>query len=457
MKITTISPKSQEQNCLTRVDHFMKRFQLKHLLATAHILKMKGISPFTLFQSIFILPFLKQEFFRNLIQSATKGTSFGKDAIYDFLKNPHFNWRKLMNSSSAAIISSFFDPLTSDPDERVLIIDDSPYERLRSKSVELLARVFDHVEHKFIRGFRLLQLGWSDGRSFVPFDFALLSSPKKSNRYQDITKELDKRTCGYKRRLEAITKSTELIVPLVKRALQHVQARYILMDSWFGFPVLIDALAQHLQVICRVKRMPTIRYSYKKRSLDLAELYRTIPKRRGKARIKGSVVVSLGTGRKVKIVFVKTGCGTDQWIALLTTQTNLPDDEIIRIYGKRWDIEVFFKMAKQYLRLTGEIQFRDFDGIIGYTTIVMHRYLFLAVEQREELDERSIGELFYHCCEEMADISFVEALHRILTLAMMRIRELRTMADDVIKEIIQTVMGVALSGLNIQLQANSES
>lgn len=42
---------------------------------------------------------------------------------------------------------------------------------------------------------------------------------------------------GAKRRKEAICKATELIGPMLKRALAAgVQARYLLMDSWFGMP-----------------------------------------------------------------------------------------------------------------------------------------------------------------------------------------------------------------------------
>lgn len=40
----------------------------------------------------------------------------------------------------------------------------------------------------------MLTLGWSDGYSFVPTGFAILSSANKDNRYQDIDNEIDKRT-----------------------------------------------------------------------------------------------------------------------------------------------------------------------------------------------------------------------------------------------------------------------
>lgn len=46
--------------------------------------------------------------------------------------------------------------------------------------------------------------------------------------------------------------------------------------------------------------------------------------------------------------------------------------------GQRLDIEVFFKMAKQHLKLAKEIQCRDFDALIAHTTTVFMRYMFLA-------------------------------------------------------------------------------
>ncbi|MFP3154388.1 hypothetical protein LQZ18_08155 [Lachnospiraceae bacterium ZAX-1] len=47
----------------------------------------------------------------------------------------------------------------------------------------LLVNTYDHVCHTFVKGFTLLTLGWTDGYSFVPADFAMISVAKESNRY----------------------------------------------------------------------------------------------------------------------------------------------------------------------------------------------------------------------------------------------------------------------------------
>ncbi len=45
-----------------------------------------------------------------------------------------------------------------------------------------------------------------------------------------------------------------------------------------------------------------------------------------------------------RIVLVRSEKQKSQWLALLTTDLTLSEEEIIALYGKRWDIEVFFKM-----------------------------------------------------------------------------------------------------------------
>lgn len=65
--------------------------------------------------------------------------------------------------------------------------------------------MYGHVEHKFQKGFTLLTLGWSDGYSFVPVGFNMLSSAAKSNRYQEMAAGIDRRSNGYKARKENLT------------------------------------------------------------------------------------------------------------------------------------------------------------------------------------------------------------------------------------------------------------
>jgi len=57
--------------------------------------------------------------------------------------------------------------LTSADRGTVFIVDDSMFERNRSKAVELLARFKDHATGAYYKGFRMLTMGWSD-RPYLP-------------------------------------------------------------------------------------------------------------------------------------------------------------------------------------------------------------------------------------------------------------------------------------------------
>lgn len=428
-----------------RISSFMKNFKVGTLLHGTGIRKLRGVSPLTLFTVIFSLPFEGVNFSQGIVRNQNLG--FKKDAAYDFLKNPKHNWRKFM-LTLVAIVVRFFDALTSKEREKVLIFDDSTYDRSRSKVVELLAWIYDHNSGRNLKGFKLLTLGWSDGNSFLPLDFVLCSSTKEDKRLQGITKELDKRSCGYKRRVEAVTKSTDHLVAMVKRAFNFgIRADYVLMDSWFCFPTILAALGRHLPVICMAKDVPTILYRYQGKRVRLGRLYSLLRKRPGKAKILTSAVVETKEGQQVKIVFVRNRNKKRQWLGIVSTDVTLPDEEIVRIYGKRWDIEVFFKMMKHYLNLERETQLRDYDGMVAHITIAMSRYIFLSFEQRCHDDPRTLGSLFSACCDEVKDLSMVEALQRILRLALEKIRAVGIIAEDVILDLVNTVMGVAVDML----------
>ncbi len=428
-----------------RISSFMRNFKVGTLLHGNGIRKLRGVSPLTLFTTIFSLPFEGVNFSRGIVRNHNLG--FKKDAAYDFLKNPRHNWRKFM-LALVAIAVRFFDVLTSEEREKVLILDDSTYDRSRSKMVELLAWIYDHNSGRNLKGFKLLSLGWSNGKSFLPLDFVLCSSARLEKRLQGITKELDKRSCGYKRRIEALTKSTHHLETMVKRALNFgIRADYILMDSWFCFPAILAALGKHVPVICMAKDLPTLLYRYKGQWVSLGRLYGLLRKRPGKANILTSVVVKTRKGQQLKIVFVRNRNKKRQWLALFCTAPTVADKEIVRIYGKRWDIEVFFKMMKHYLNLERETQLRDYDGMIAHITIVMSRYIFLSVEQRCHDDPRTLGSLFFACSNEMKDLSLVEALQRILSVALEKIRSAGIAPENAVIALIDSIMNIAVDML----------
>ena len=439
---STLIEKQNQIEKLGIFGNYFSRLKVGKMLNKSGIMKTKGASPLELFTIVFSLAFIGKNFFEGVVRN--KKVTVGKDAVYNFLNSSTYNWRRftiLISSQIYLIIKSFLD----NSSEEVLIFDDSTYDRSRSKKVELLSRVFDHTTHKYLKGFRLLTLGWSDGNSFLGLDFALLSSAKEKNRYNEINPAIDKRTCGYQRRKEAITKSTLLLEPMVKRAIKMgIRAKYLVMDSWFSMPSVISTLRQNIHIICMLKDHPKWLYEYNGKKLRLKDLYGKLKKKRGKAKIKASVLVTLTDGNKAKIIFVP--CDKKRgWLALLSTDIFIADEEIIRLYGKRWDIEVFFKMCKQHLKLVKEIQIRSYDGLIGHTSLVMVRYNILSMFQRESVDQRSFGDLFRACNEELSNITFIDALKRIMQLVMAALHKANNLSEKVINYLLDLIMGKAIA------------
>jgi len=429
-----------------KIDDFFNQFKIATSLHQCGIRKRHGHSVRTLILAIFTLPFVGENFFRGI--ATNNNLAFGKDAAYDVLKGCQSNWRKLLLGIGTKLYG-FLNRLTDEDRESVLIVDDSPYDRSRSKAVELLSRVWDHSNGRFIKGFRMLTVCWSDGYSCLPLDFSLLSSADAKNRLCDNRKSMDKRCCAWQRRQEAVVKAPENLEAMVERILAAgVRARYLLMDSWFAMPATITALAKNIDVIGMVKKTSKIHYEYNGHLMDVKAIYRQIKKRRGRAKILASALVTLKDGQAARLVFVRDRRKTD-WLALISTDLNLSNEDIVRIYGKRWDIEVFFKMAKQHLKLAKEMQCRDYDALVAHTTIVFLRYMFLAYQHRVETDDRTFGELFYACCDEVSDISFVESLYRIMTLAGNKLKKLGSYCEKTAAAFFDAAMTTALqcSGL----------
>lgn len=404
-----------------RIHSFFHNLNLGQLLRQSNIRKEKGVCLDTLFQFLLSLVFTGKNLYR-LLESPDSPEGIGKDTAYRLLNSVTANWRRFLLLLSTRVIVQRLLPLTDEATTKVLIADDTLYSRDRSKRVELLARVHDHNTKRYVRGFRMLTLGWSDGNSFVPMMLSMLSSANESNRLAPMRNGIDKRTNGYKRRQESLRKSTDVLVEMVKLVkTAGTTAHHLLFDSWFAFPATIrriQALGTH--TICMLKDTGKITYELQGWSLTLKELYKNVRKRCGRAKVLAEVLVTIGSDEQgipvpAKILFVRDR-SSKKWLALLSTDTTLTADEIIKLYGRRWDIEVFFKIAKSFLNLAKEFQSRSFDALVAHATLVCCRYIILELAKRTNADPRTLGNLFHAVCDELKQISLAEALALLLKL-----------------------------------------
>ena len=406
----------EEQDRNDKISNFFKKFNIGKALVKADFYKIKGTKPIELLKYLFALVFTNKNIYRDITTHPQAGKS--KNTIYRFLNSTLYDWSKLLFQIAMSVIA-FILPLTSEKRENVLIADDTLYSRSRSKKVDMLTRVYDHTTCKYVKGFKLLTLAWSDGNTTIPVRFRHLVSTNEKMIINPLPENVDKRTRSYKLRRSAQSNPIEALNELIKSVdLAAMKVKYILFDSWFAFPsTIMDICKRKVNVICRLKKMYRVYYTYNGKRYNLSRLFEVVPHHRHKD-IIASVNVKIHNAdneeMNAKIIFLSTNNGKD-WIALLSTDTALSDEEIIRIYGKRWNIEVMFKTSKSFLHLDTELQSLRFESLYAHTAIVYLRYIMLAYESRVSQDNRTCGELFFIICDELKDISYLEALTILLT------------------------------------------
>lgn len=408
---------------------------VKHL-RKAGITKKFGFTTSYLFQLVFCLIFHHKSWFTLL--NSKKGDRYpAKDSVYRFLNHSKFAWRRFLTYLSVHAIQKV-EQLTDTKRPKVFIIDDSMFDRNRSKKVELLARCMDHssLTKRFYKGFRMLTLGWSDGFTFMPLDFTLLSSKKAQ--INGISENIDKRSSGYKRRVEALESAPTVIPGMLERALQAgVAADYVLMDTWFTQQPLIQSIAElGLDVIGMVKATNQ-RYLVNGKRLSLKELYKVATPVSGKNGIMRSIQTTMANGIQVKVVFIQNRNKKSEWLAILSTDCTLSEQEIVRIYGMRWDIEVFFKTTKSLLRLQKEFQGMSYDLLISHTTIVFSRYIVLSWQNRCHNDQRTLGGIFYELCDEVNELDWAVALQQLIELFEDALKKTNKTIQKIIKSQLQ--------------------
>ncbi len=431
---------------LTQIQWFFHRFLSAKVLHQCGFYKLRGLSCLSMLKELFPLVFTHKNLWRTL--QSEEALPFKKNTGYRFMNHPRFHWEKLLLLVATSLLT-YLKSLTKEDRVTALIIDDSLISRNRSKKVELLTRVYDHASHTFQKGFRMLTLGWTDGYTFLPLQFRLLSSTQSSNVLCP-AKSCDRRSLAHQRRTQAQTPATELLLQLLPQ-LKAIPAKYVLMDSWFCLPKLVVAIHQMGRaVIGMVRITDKVHYYYQGRWQSVRAIYAqtSLPKREGSA-LLGAAQVKVRPNTQegsaawidAQLVFVRnTQRSNDSWLCLLCTDSHLNPEEVVRIYGKRWDIEVFFKMCKSHLALGKEFQGRSLEMHIASTTLVFLRYLMIALWVRREQDQRSWGELFYWICDEVKDISLLHSVRLLLHTLLDKLRQVpelsSTLVDALMKELL---------------------
>lgn len=450
----SINSANDLRDSLSAASRFLNRFDVIRLLGECGAYKEKGVPVRVILLYIFNLMFSPMSMYYQIKMGAFH-EDFSKNTVYRFLENIHMNWHMFLLRLSTVIIRHVIG-LTEDKDNRyALLVDDTPLPKC-GKAMELVSRYFNHVTMGYEFGYRVLTLAWTDGVTTIPVRYSLLASAYDEKVRGTIRNDIDGRSLSGRIRKLARTSMNDLTVKFACEAVKAgIPASIIAFDSWFATPRTISRLMKEakLTVVSRLKTNAKQYYEFNGKMINIKSLYAMSSKRRGKAAWKLSVNVNLLVKEKnkiieripVKLVYLPNRANTREWICILSTDTEMKENEIIRQYGKRWSLEVLFKCSKQYLKFGKDFQSPSFETQNAQIAIAFTRYMMIAIEQRESEDYRSCGELFMLFYTELQDITFIQSLSLIVALFKEGMMKLLGITDEQIQSVVNYVVS-ALPG-----------
>jgi len=349
-----------------------------------------------------------------------------KDVYYRFKNNPLINWRRVLSTVNRRLFKSIDKSSETKKTNLIkcLIIDDTDLEK-SGKYIEHISRIWSHVFHRHILGFKGLFIGYWDGKSFFGLDFSLHKEKGKNKKSpfgfkptqlkKQYKKKREKTAPGYKRVSELLIKKTDNAISLIKKVLRtDLVVDYILMDSWFVNDKMIKFVKNikgEVHLIGMLKNGNS-KYIFQQNELTAKQIANKLQKRKKVKRVRslnmyvGESVLTY-KGSEIKVFFCKTS-KRGKWHLLVSTNTALSIEVAYRIYSNRWSIEVFFKECKQYFGL-GKSQSQDFDGQIADITMNMVQYNLLSAAKRF-VSYETMGQLFQNLQDNMRELTISEKI-----------------------------------------------
>lgn len=423
-------------------------FEFKRVYGVLKPLKKRGYHIFDIFSVLIILPFLKHASIHALFKSRSKDVSGAdKDVYYRFKNMQNIPWRSLLVSFVKRFVVIVEKKGAAETQaKRCLILDDSLLHKT-GRAIEFTGKLFDHVNHSYQLGLRLLLLCYYDGKSNLPLDFSLHRERGKNEQkpYGLTKKQLkgqykgcrDANSESDKRAREVDSSKTDVGIAMIKRALRLLKVDYVLMDSWFTSERMIECVRsyskQNVHLIGMMK-MGKAKYLYKGKYYSAPELLTRIKhstgiKRCRKLKASYLIVDVMYKEYPVRLFFSRFG-QKGKWHLILSTDTALSYSKVMEQYQVRWTIEVFFKESKQYLNLGG-CQSKSLEAQIADTTITMIQYILLTLRKRFD-DYETRGEVFRATGEEMMEQRLhIRLWELLMTIMKIIIETLDVFVDDI--------------------------
>lgn len=331
----------------------------------------------------------------------------GKDTLYRFKNESSISWRRITDKVNRRIIKRIKQSGARDTETpRCLIVDDTDL-RKTGKGIEHVSKIWSHVAHTSVLGFKGLFLGYWDSKTFLGLDFSLhkekgknqkcpngLSKKVNSKQYK---KQRTDQSPGHQREAELHMDKISSAIAMIQRAVSNkIRFEYVLMDSWFVCEKMMQCVVQTGAYLIGMCKMGTSKYACNgqlRSAKQILDRLRKDGKMRWNKQLHLYVAEALVAykGIPMKLFFCRNS-KRGNWHLLVTTNTGLGIKKAYQTYAIRWSIEVFFKEAKQYFRLA-KCQSRDFDAQIADTSICLIQYNIFSLAKRFSNYE-TLGGLF---------------------------------------------------------------
>ena len=426
------------------------RFGLAQTLRRLKMEKQQGVSAVQIIMLLCLIRINGESVFGVYRKNFHDLLSTGKNCYYRMLNRESMDWRTLLLRMAVrflAILKKENAEETRQP--KCYIIDDTTLEKT-GISIEGISRVFDHVSHKYVLGFKLNLLAFFDGRSTIPVDFSLHREKGSEGNYglsdeelsQQYSKKRSKDNADHLRFKELDSKKPDTAIEMMKRAWKAgIRAAYALCDSWYTSEKFIHdvrTIGNGSVHFLGMGKMGKQRYrvcGFLENAYELVARYeRTKTKSCHKYNCKYFCVTGLMGKEAVRIFFVKYGMNQN-WNILITSDITMNFEKCFETYQIRWNIEVLNKESKQYLGL-GTYQGRDFDGQVADCTLCYMTYLVMAVDKR--LNEyETYGALFE---QQREDLMALTLWKRILDIIMRIMKALAELIGVSAEELVNTLI-----------------
>jgi len=362
MCITPLSDEMKNDNVFidNEMQDALTNVTLISRLLKAGVNKRSGESIQNIIYCLLIWPLLKKASLNAFCGKFIESYLDGKlGVLYDFLKRGDINWRNHSRNMAVEVVQRH--ELLRDSDA-CFAVDDTIKVR-RGKGVEGSSSHYCHTTKKHVMGHQVVQLVLSTDKGALPIDQRIYVSNKR----------VQEREGGFDDNRSAVAKDyksaveedkNSMLREMLKNAVRlGINPRNVLGDTWYGNKGNIDEVMKLGMTAIFAMKRSKMRYRFQGEMYTATQLFELNRRRMTKSSthrfLTSSLIVELDLETdpkkeprwvKVKLLFSKEKkCNANNWIVLLCSDVEYSDEKTVRLYSRRWAVEVYFKEVKQNL------------------------------------------------------------------------------------------------------------